>query len=304
MASVCEQLTWEIFQQVLRSMPRGKAVGSGGVSAELIRALGEDAQRDLFHALREDSLSGVLSDDWKRVLYALLPKGYPNDPRKAGDRREIALMAVEMKMLLQMVRKTAYTLITSRLAIMQVGWIAGFGVGDAAIVATALIQQARAVRHPLWLLYIDLSKFFPRIRRDVSKIAGLVRGLPDEVIELVLMIYGAHGQDKASEAVRCILTAPEAWVTDFRIGWGGSWGACWRPTMQKYSWIASWLLYSSRREAYACTAQEADATIGRYGNRFRRLLTQMTGWVRTLPVLQPRWWRPGPCGVCGSLSSA
>ena len=60
-----------------------------------------------------------------------------------------------------------------------------------------------AVGHPLWLLYIDLAKFFPRIRRDICKIGGLVHGLPSEVVELVLMIYGAHGKGRAAEAVRC-----------------------------------------------------------------------------------------------------
>ena len=71
-------------------------------------------------------------------------------------------MAQEMKLLLQMVRRVSYQRIVGRVADAQCGWLSGFGCSDPALVAQLLIQQARRLRKPLYLLYIDLVTFFPR----------------------------------------------------------------------------------------------------------------------------------------------
>ena len=46
-----EELTWELFDEVLYSMPGGKAVGKGGFHAEILRAAGEKARRAFYEAL-------------------------------------------------------------------------------------------------------------------------------------------------------------------------------------------------------------------------------------------------------------
>ena len=88
---------------VLDTLKRGKAVGVGGLSCELLCCASEEALYVLFEAIREDLKYGAISGDWKRVLYVLLPKP-GNDPALVCERPEIALMAVDLKLVMQMIR--------------------------------------------------------------------------------------------------------------------------------------------------------------------------------------------------------
>ena len=50
-------------------------------------------------------------------------------------------------------------------------------------------QQAARLGHPLYVLYIDLATMFPKIPRDLSSMADLWLGLPEEVVRLVEKIF-------------------------------------------------------------------------------------------------------------------
>jgi hypothetical protein len=51
------------------------------------------------------------------------------------------------------------------------------------------------------VLYIDLSTFFPRLDRTAVRMCEMTVGLPEEVADLALRIYG-RGRD-ADDNVRC-----------------------------------------------------------------------------------------------------
>ena len=167
---------------------------------EWLRAAGEDIQFAFFKAMMRDLENGQLSGDWKRVLYALIPKDgcHPNIP---SEWREVALMPHDLKICLQMVRRHAYLRLESRISAEQVGWTEGMGAPEVGLVLQGLIQQAKRLGHPLWVLYIDLATFFPKIRRDLASISELLTGLPPEVVKLTRLIYGAHLDRE--QAVQC-----------------------------------------------------------------------------------------------------
>ena len=197
-----EQLTFPLFLQVLAAMPRGKAVGAGGLSVELLEASGEEWQRAMHAAMLHDLQRGVVAPAWKTVLYALLVKKAPNNPELIDERREIALMAQELKLLLQMVRWKSFARCEGQVDAAQAGWTAGAGAPDPGITLQAAVQDARRTRRLLYVLYIDLAQFFPRMNRAIQSVAELFEGLPPAVVELAIMIYGRHvaGGD---DAVRC-----------------------------------------------------------------------------------------------------
>ena len=100
-------------------------------------------------------------------------------------------MAQDMKLIMHMVRATAYRLITGRLRSEQCGWLPGYGTVDAGLPLAAMIQQAQRQQQSIWILYVDLATFFPRIDREALTVAEVLVGLPPQVIELVGQIYGA-----------------------------------------------------------------------------------------------------------------
>ena len=122
-----KELTWELFQEVLHTMPAGKAVGAGGFHAELLREAGEDVQKAFYRVLMRDVQGQRVPQEWKTVLYALLRKKPPSRADVVSQRREIALMAHDMKLLLQMVRRVSYQRLVGRLAMEQSGWLSGYG---------------------------------------------------------------------------------------------------------------------------------------------------------------------------------
>ena len=196
-----KELTLDLFIEVLYSMPSGKAVGAGGFHAELLREAGEPTQRAFYDAMMSDVRGKRVPEEWRTVFYALLAKKPPSREDVVSQRREIALMAHDMKMLLQMVRRVSYQRIVGRVMSAQAGWLAGYGCGDPGAVAAHVIQQARRLKQPLWLLYIDLATFFPRIDRDVLTVAEALHGLPKDVQHLAALIYGSAAEPE--KAVTC-----------------------------------------------------------------------------------------------------
>ena len=133
---------------------------------------------------------GVVSPNWPVVLYALLRKPFPNNPALISGLPETALMAQDMKACLHMVRAAAYARVQSRIVNDQLGWAAGYGTGDIGLALQAVIQQSRRLGHSLFLLYMDLATFFPRIDRDIGTATECMHGLSAEVAWLVGLIYG------------------------------------------------------------------------------------------------------------------
>ena len=199
---LARELTLPVFLQVLKRVPRGKAVGHGGFSIELLIHADRCVKEAFYECLMADLRGEAFPDSWRRVIYVLLTKPLPNNPALISERREIALMAQDMKLVMHMVRATAYRLITGRLLPEQCGWLPGYGTVDAGLPLAAVLQQAQRLRQSIWILYVDLATFFPRIDREALTVAEVLIGLPPEVIGLVGKIYGA-GRAMAADAVEC-----------------------------------------------------------------------------------------------------
>ena len=187
--SIEKEFTYEVFLTCLHATPRGKAVGATGFSIELLINADSEVKEAFYHALMADIHSKNFDANWRRVLYSLLVKPAPNDPSRVAERREIALMCQEMKLMMQMVRGTAYRRVVERIASEQLGWLSGYGAADPALTIALVVQQAARLEHPLYIMYVDLSTYFPRINRVAARIADLRLGLPQEVLDLVDAIF-------------------------------------------------------------------------------------------------------------------
>jgi hypothetical protein len=135
--------------------------------------------------------------NWRRVIYVLLTKSRKDDEFFISKRREIALMPQDFKLLTAMIKASVYSRVVGRQSRQQLGWLRGFGAADAGIQVAAAIQQARRTESPLYLIYVDLKTFFPKINREVCRVAELWKGLPKEAIDQVAFIYGSGQREEA-----------------------------------------------------------------------------------------------------------
>ena len=227
-----KELTFSVFLQVLKRVPRGKAVGYGGFSIELLIHADREIQKAFYDCLMADLRGGDFPPSWRKVIYVLLTKPPPSNPALISERREIALMAQDMKLIMHMVRATAYRLVTGRLRAEQCGWLPGYGTVDAGLPLAAVIQQAQRQQQSIWILYVDLATFFPRIDREALTVAELLVGLPSQVIELVGQIYGA-GRAVATEAVECQFDTAIGLSASFRNHMGALMGEVLSPDRAK-----------------------------------------------------------------------
>ena len=195
------EMTLELFLDILQRMPKGKAVGSGGLALEMLKAADDDVKMLFYEAMMADLQGECPSDDWRQILYVLLVKPAPNNPELVNQRREIGLGPQDLKLCLQMVRRAAYMRLDGRIHKAQMGGVSGYGASDPGLTMEALVQQSKRLQLEMWVLYVDLKTWYPKLNRDCCTFAQIVHGLPHQVRRLVTLIYGKHGDYDA--AVKC-----------------------------------------------------------------------------------------------------
>ena len=191
-------------------------------------------------------------------MNALLVKPAPNNPALTSQRREIALLAQELKVFLQVVRRKAYRRLTGRLLAVQMGFLAGYSSADTALAAHLTMQQAARLGHPLWILYIDLATMFPRMDRGVLTFAETIHGLPREVQELVAAVYGGAVAGEA-DATECQYDSAVGLSEYFRMTTGAFMGCPLSPDRAKLllnTIVVAIAAYAKGVVAFGETAEE------------------------------------------------
>jgi hypothetical protein len=210
-------LAFTDFKKVVLGLP-DKAVGESGLSTAHLKRAGDAVLKSVYRALVRDVADERLSDRWHRVLYVLIAKKPPNRRWLIGENREIALTEHDTKILLHMVRRATYRRLVGRTVHHNLGWLPGYGCHNTGTASNWIVQQARRLGHPLYLLFLDLSQFFPRVHRQCMRIGEVAHGLPKEVIRLAALIYGADGEDE--NVARCCYDSAGGLSQDFTNGLG------------------------------------------------------------------------------------
>ena len=65
---LAKELTFPVFLQVLKRVPRGKAVGHGGFSIELLIHADRSVKEAFYECLMADLLGGTFPESWRRVI--------------------------------------------------------------------------------------------------------------------------------------------------------------------------------------------------------------------------------------------
>ena len=184
-------LTFTVFVTTLYAMPRSKAVGQCGFLVQLLRRFerGGEMQRLFYDAIMTDFATASLPASWSHVVYALLIKPPPSDASIVAEWREIAIMEQLMKVVMQSVRRSVYSHMPRRIVPAQLGWLTGMSTAHVGIQFALAVQQAALTGQSMYLLYCDLSTFFPSIDRAVLRLHELATGVPSQILDIAAAIY-------------------------------------------------------------------------------------------------------------------
>ena len=182
-------VTEQQLEVALGSAAAGKAPGSNGFTVEALRASPAWFRKLFFAGCAETVRSRQFPVAWRRVVYVLLAKKH-GDQNLVGNRRDIALMAQCLKMVLRVLKLHVYARMAGRVDRAQCGFVRGMGAQDVALLASLLLQGGRWEKRMVYLLFVDIRKFFPAIDRTNLTFAELFHGVPTEVTQLVAAIFG------------------------------------------------------------------------------------------------------------------
>ena len=265
-------ITFDVFDRTLARITKGKAAGAGGVRLEALARAPLWIRRRFWQGTLACARTGVFPPEWYRVEYVLLEKKYGSQAL-VGNRREIALMPQDMKLLCACIKVTAYSRMAGRIDHAQLGFCAGTGAMDGGLLAGLLLQAQRRKRAATYMLYIDISKFFPSIDRTVLTVAQAWHGLPVEVQRITAALMGemtgafdsAHGlgddfdiymgalmgcvlsPDKAKLLLNTVVVAIRAYVRGVRLA------GCAGRTVASVCYCDDWLgVHESEADLWGC----------------------------------------------------
>ncbi len=170
-------------EAAVRRLKNHKAPGLCGILPEMIKCSGE-AGIDMLHKLITRVWeTGRAPADWKKALLVpLLKKG---DPTDLNNYRGISLLSLPGKVYALISRQRLQSWAESILLEGQCGFRKGRGCTDAIFSLKSLLERAHRRDKPVQLCFIDLSKAYDSVDRDLAWCVLRQRGAPAKLVELL-----------------------------------------------------------------------------------------------------------------------
>ena len=126
-------------------------------------------------------------EGWSIIPVTLIDKKEESDVVR--ERRNIAKLSQGLKVHAALY-EPAYARVMPRLPDNNHGWAKGVSGRGAAQMASLAIDHAHLLEHPLIMIWGDIKRFFPAMDRDFVICAEWWYGLPQDVRDATLQLYG------------------------------------------------------------------------------------------------------------------
>lgn len=155
----------------IEDLKKGKAVGCDGIPAEIIKALGGDAQEYLMGMCRRMYDTGKWPEEFTRIVMIPLPKK-PN-ARECADFRTISLIPHASKIMLRVLTKRIQRVADEFLGKTQFGFRKEVGTRDAIGVMRMLCERTLELGEEVFVCFVDFEKAFDRV--DWKKLMEILK---------------------------------------------------------------------------------------------------------------------------------
>ena len=183
----CVEVQRDEVAAALQKLNLGKAAGSDGISAELLRGGGSVVVDWLLELMEEVWRTGVVPQDWKDAeLVPLYKKG---DRMKCDNYRGVSLLSVPGKVLSLILLERLKKIIEPQLQEAQCGFREGRGTTDQIWAVRQVVEKSLEHHSELCLCFIDLSKAYDSVNREALMAVLRKYGVPGHTVSLVEQMY-------------------------------------------------------------------------------------------------------------------
>ena len=183
----------EDLRHALRRMKANRCDDDAGLVAELVQFSPNHVLQELLNLYNDTLFSGEVPESWKLTKFMMLPKS--RHARVPADYRPIASVRLFYKIFAYMMLARVEPALEIHQPEEQHGFRKGHRIEEHLLTANLVVDKLLAVNTPIWIISLDLSKAFDRVRWDKLWVALQAHGVSDHLVWTMPNLYtGQMGQ--------------------------------------------------------------------------------------------------------------
>ena len=155
------EILFSEFEKALADLKNGKAEGIDGIPAELLKALGCTAKKELFEICKEIYLSGEWPDDMMASI--VIPIEKKQGAQECVEFRTISLVSHASKILLKILTRRLEAKAEAFLGDDQYGFRRGCGTREGIAAMRTLYERSLEHDNKVYVCFVDYEKAFDRV---------------------------------------------------------------------------------------------------------------------------------------------
>ena len=179
-----DMISKEKVRQAIQDLKVRKAAGPSGVTAQMIKAAGEQAVDWLTSICNRIVKEEAISESWQMSELVPIYKG-KGDVLECSSSRGIKLLEHGMKVAERVLERRLRQVV--EIDKMQFGFRPGTGTTHAIFIARQ--ERYRGKYRKLWWTFVDLEKAFDRVLRKVVEWAMRKLGVEEWLVRAVMAMY-------------------------------------------------------------------------------------------------------------------
>ena len=199
--------TEEEYQQMKKELKSGKAPDLQGWRYEVIKYAGEDLERSILTMVNELATNNIVAKEWEEMIIKSISK-MKGDLRSMSSKRGLFLTNIVSKVMEKLIKNRTKSSVEKGMSPFQCGGVKHRGIGDNLLIVNIVIEEFRAEKRELYILFADLEKCFDKLwLRDCIK----------EMIEAGMPVAEAIYIYKMNCKVRVIVETPVGQTNAFEL---------------------------------------------------------------------------------------
>uniref|UniRef100_A0A1W7RAL1 Endonuclease-reverse transcriptase n=1 Tax=Hadrurus spadix TaxID=141984 RepID=A0A1W7RAL1_9SCOR len=180
-------ITLEELKNALRKLNTKKTPGTNGITAELLKPMGDQAQKYLLDLINDIYRTGEIPKDFTRSIMITIPK--VNNAKECKNFRTISLISHTSKILLHIILQRISNQIQENVSEDQLGFRPQRGTREAIFQMHTIIEHTYRDDRSLYLCFIDFEKAFDRIDHNLLNNILDAIGINSYDLHLIRTLY-------------------------------------------------------------------------------------------------------------------